>query len=186
MDKTKRGKQMQKQNARSNDFKGHRLRVLSHPPEFTYRPWYALQLRIDSATALGDGLVTTSELAAYIESQLGLSVSGTSLNVRIQEVKAWGNLTGSLAPVTMTVYDIVAATQYIKSDFTVDDRILEVVREYPDAVNRASVGYKYSKVQQNVSLRLSTNLTTAKTIFGFQGCSLAYVYLLWRCGDPSV
>lgn len=186
MNKTKRVSQKQKQIANSNDFKGHRVRVLSHPPEFMYRPWYALQVRIDDIASLGDGLLTTTELAARIESQLGISISGEVLNVRIQEVKAWGNLTGALTPVTMIVYDLVAATQNLGSTPTIADRTLEVIREYPDAVNRAAVGYKYSKVQQNVSVWLSTNTTTAKALWSFQSCSLAYVYLLWRCGNPSV
>lgn len=186
MNKSKRVSQKQKQIAKSNDFKGHRVRVLSHPPEFMYRPWYALQVRIDDLAALGDGLLTTAELAATIESQLGISVSGDILNVRIQEVKAWGNLTGALAPVTMIVYDLVAGTQNLGSTNTIADRTLEVIREYPDAVNRAAVGYKYSKVQQNVSLWLSASPTNAKALYSFQGCSLVYVYLLWRCGNPSI
>jgi len=95
MDNSKRNKQKQKQIAISNGFKGHRVRVLPHPPEFMYRPWYALQVRIDDLASLGDGVLTTTELAAKIESQLGVSISGEVLNVRIQEVKAWGNLTGS-------------------------------------------------------------------------------------------
>jgi len=170
----------------SNGFKGHRVRVLPHPPEFMYRPWYALQVRIDDLAALGDGVLTTAELAAKIESQLGISVSGDVLNVRIQEIKAWGNLTGALTPVTMIVYDLVAATQNLGSAATIADRTLEVIREYPDAVNRAAVGYKYSKVQQNVSVWLSTSPTFAKPLWSFQNCNLAYVYLLWRCGNPSI
>jgi len=185
MNKTKRNNK-QKQIANTNDFKGHRIRVPSHPPEFMYRPWYALQVRIDDVASLGDGFLTTTELAAKIESQLGISVSGDILNVRIQEVKAWGNLAGALNPVTMVVYDLVAATQFLGSGPSIAERTLEVIREYPDVVNRAAVGYKYSKVQQNVSVWLSTSPQTAKALWNFQGCSLAYVYLLWRCGDPSI
>jgi len=186
MDKTKRKKQQQKQIVHSNDFKGHRVRVPSHPPEFMFRPWYALQVRIDNIAELGDGVLTTTELAAKIESQLGISISGQILNVRIQEVKAWGNLTGALNPVTLIVYDLVAGTQILGSGNTMADRTLEVIREYPDAVNRAAVGYKYSKVQQNVSIWLSTNTAAAKALYSFQSCSLMYVYLLWRCGNPSI
>jgi len=187
MVRNKRQDRMIKSKKSSNEFKGLRIRVLPHPPEFMFRPWYALQVRIDDVAQLGDGTLTTTELSSRILTQLGIQTAGDVLFVRLQEVKAWGNLTGALAQVTMQVYDPIAATQTLPSGpASTVDRVLEVIREYPDAVNRASVGYRYSKVQQNVAISLNGTAASASNLIRFQGASLVYIYLLWRTGSTSL
>jgi hypothetical protein len=62
------------------------------------------------------------------------------------------------------------------------DGVLEQITDYPDAVNRAVVGYQYSSAQQQKSVPMEPQNTVA--IFtqqsGVGNAAVMYINLLWR------
>jgi hypothetical protein len=157
---------------------GHRLRVPHIPPEFTAVPWYPLTVRIQNPSAT----VTLLDLRTNIQSQLGFTTNYI-VDVRLQYVQLWGALvspSGSsfLNPVTLSCWDPFSSLG--------DGRaILEVLTDYPDQVNRASVGYQYSFAQRQVSVRLSTSAR----LFSCEGVgpgAIMYVRLFWRSPNISI
>jgi hypothetical protein len=163
---------------------GHILTVPPHPPDFVSRPWYNLVVRIESPPAV----LNTQVISTAIESQLGIS-SGL-LNIRLQTVRVWGALVapdaGSpLQPVVLVVFDPFRGVQSV---VTADQsRVLEQITDYPDMVNRASVGFKYSEAQSELSLYANPG-GSAQPLFQLSGAgpnSIMYINLLWRAGVIS-
>jgi hypothetical protein len=161
---------------------GTRFGVPSHPPSFTAVPWFNLVVRIVDPP----GSVLTTTLQAAISSQLGISFIGSLVNVRLQCVRVWSALTalGSspLVPLSVTVLDPLAGMY----QGTVPARVLEALIDYPDAVRRASIGYKYPKAQREVSL--STSNVNPVVLLNIQGGgpgAVVYFTVQWRPGTTS-
>jgi hypothetical protein len=171
-----------KNRVRNNQTKRHdggtRFTVPTHPPGFTAIPWYNLVVRIADPTAT----VTSINLAAAISTQLGVTFTGSVINVRLQSVRIWGalvanNATSSLQPLSANIFDPIAAS----FNGSVANRILESLADYPDAVKRAAVGYKYPKAQREVSLNIyNANAVNLLTLQGAGPGSVVYFNVQWR------
>jgi len=152
--------------------RGDRIRVPSHPPEFMSRPWYNLVLRIeDPGTTLSLAAIRSALLT-----QLGFGASTTSASIRLNSVRAWGPVPVPPNPVVMIVYD-----PFIDDSLSANNSILEQITDYPDGVNRACVGYRYSTASFQRSIITST--ATTKNMFAFSGMptgSIVYLDILWR------
>lgn len=165
---------------------GGRFVVSPHPPSFTAIPWYSLVVRIQSPpTTLNSALLTTS-----IESQLGIAFANAIINVRLQSIRVWGALrafndTSPLPPLSVAIYDVIAGT--FTAIATVEQRVLDVLIDYPDMTRRAAVGYHYPKAQREVSLQISTTSPfTIANMSGIGSNSIVYVSLQWRPGRIGV
>lgn len=132
--------------------------------------------------------VTSVLLQAAISTQLGIAFTGSIVNVRLQAVRVWGALKAndastSLQPLSVNILDPVAST----FNGSIANRVLEALTDYPDAVKRAAVGYKYPEAQREVSLYLA-NATpvTLLQINGGGADSVVYFNIQWRAaaGTP--
>jgi hypothetical protein len=169
---------------RRKPFKNHdggvRFKVPSHPPSFTAIPWYNLVLRIVDPPAT----ITTVSIQAALASQLAVSFIASLANVRLRSVRLWASLVqpatpAALVPLSVTILDPLAAS----FTTTLQNRVLESLIDYPDAVRRACVGYKYPKAQSEVSLAVSNaNPVNLLNIQGAGAGSVLYFYLQWRSG----
>lgn len=147
------------------------------------RPWYPLVLRIDNPPTT----LNAQQIAQALDSQLGISLSGTVTNIRLRAIRAWGALpsfggTNPLQPVVMVVYDLFRAFQNVVSVDTT--RVLEQITSYPDLVSRACVGYRYDRTHSELSLIMQSN-GNAYPVAAFSGMgpnSVVYLDILWRCG----
>lgn len=155
---------------------GVRFRVPTHPPAFTAVPWYNLVLRIADPPAS----VLTTSIQAALATQLGVSFIASLANVRLQSVRVWGTLSSSnLTPLSVTVLDPAAAS--FASSLNL--RVLEALIDYPDAVKRPAVGYKYPKAQREISLSVSNaNPVVLLNIQGGGPNAVVYFHLQWRAG----
>ena len=152
---------------------GGRFSVPPNPPSFTAVPWYSLVLRVTGFNSN----VTNGDLYSALQSQLGI-VTPTFV-ARIKSVRFWAPIVSSLTPVSVTVFDLVAPS--FSTILSVQTRVLDVLMDYPDVVNRASLGYKYPPAQRAVSVRLEAiNLFTMFNTVGFGAQSVMYVNLEWR------
>jgi hypothetical protein len=171
-----------KNRGRNNQTKRHdggtRFIVPTHPPAFTAIPWYNLVVRIFDPPAT----VTSVGLAAAISTQLGVTFTGSVINVRLQSVRVWGalvanNATSSLQPLSVNVFDPIASS----FNGSVANRVLEALADYPDAVKRAAVGYKYPKAQREVSLNVyNQNAVLLLSLQGAGAGSVVYFNVQWR------
>jgi hypothetical protein len=163
---------------------GTRFGVPAHPPGFTAVPWYNLVVRVVDPPAS----VLTTTLQAAISTQLGISFIGSLVNVRLQSVRVWSALSAltsssPLVPLSVTVLDPIAGSFQTTSTA----RVLESLIDYPDAVRRAAVGYKYPKAQREVSLVVSNaNPVVLLNLLGGGAGAVVYFSLQWRPGTTAV
>jgi len=152
--------------------KGNKTVIPNHPPEFMSRPWFPLIVRIDNpATTL-----TYGQLHQGLLTQLGFGAATNNLAVRLRTLRFWGPIPVTSAPVIISINDVFV-------DITVSSAngILEMITDYPDMVNRARVGYRYSTAQSSRSIILtSTSTLPISTMIGLGPGSVCYVSLLWR------
>jgi hypothetical protein len=155
---------------------GRKFQPSPHPPDFTSRPWFPLTLRIEAPGAS----LTTVDIANALSTQLGFSVSGQFLNIRLFSIRAWASLNagGNLNPLNCVILDVF---QTITSS---NARVLEQITSYPDAVNRACIGYKYDKTHSDLSIFMGTATPVSVANFTNMGAnSVVYLQILWRCFD---
>jgi len=156
-----------------NFHRGHRLKVPSHPTEFMSRPWFPLTVRIDNVGVD----VSFLNLRSSILTQLGFGLATNSLNVRFRSIRLWGPIPVGTSPLNMIVYDVFNDSPSGSST----EGVLEQITDYPDAVNRAAVGYEFSTAQQQMSVTLvagNGQAITSQT--GAGPSSVMYINLLWR------
>jgi hypothetical protein len=164
--------------------KAHRLRLNPHPPSFEGQPWFHTMVRVDSPPAN----LTKITLFNAITSQLQLGFTA-GCDVRLISARFWGaipsgNTSGIPQPVQIRLKDPLSLTSAASSNNT-DTQI--VLIDYPDMVNRACVGYKFSRSQQAAVINLAigdTNTLAGTT--GMGANSVAYFELLWRSGANSL
>jgi len=155
--------------------RGRKLRVPNHPTEFTAVPWYSLTVRILNPT----GSITYGQIYSNLISQLVLTFPSGTVNVRLLQVMVWGPIPTTNARLTVTfkdVFDNVSGSTIVGAQMTLDE-----VSNYADQVNRARVGYKYSTIQQQKSLFMTTGAPDEVCeIAGAGNGAVAYIKLLWR------
>jgi hypothetical protein len=167
----------------------HRFAPPTHPPQFTFRPWHSLTLRIAN---LQQTDLTFALVYGYLLSQLELSPTanaGNAFNVRFKGVRAWGAISGqdsssSLQPLNVIAYSLIEGEA---SNFTFN-QVLEVYSDYPDQVNRAKIGFRYPEAHSSVPILVGT-ANTAKflTVTGANGPgSLILIDILFRSASVSI
>jgi len=152
--------------------RGDRIRVPSHPPEFMSRPWYNLVLRIEDPGTN----ISLAAIRSALLTQLGFGASTISASICLNSVRAWGPVPVPPNPVVMIVYD-----PFFDDALSANNSILEQITDYPDGVNRACVGYRYSTASFQRSIITST--ATTKNMFAFSGMptgSIVYLDILWQ------
>lgn len=152
--------------------RGVKLRVPNHPPEFTSRPWFPITLRIDSPGTT----VLLSQIRLALLTQLGFGAATTSLCFRFQSVRLWGPIPITPSPLIMIIYDLLYDPAASNAE-----GVLEQITDYPDAVNRARVGYRFSDAQYQISRVASTataNLFSSQV--GAGTGAVMYINCLWR------
>jgi hypothetical protein len=164
-----------KQSSRKPD-NGKRYTVSPHPSSFVSAPWYPLVVRIDSPAT---PTITTIQLRDAIVSQLGITL--TILNVRLQTVRLWSAISGSSPPERLFVQVLDPISAIFGSLTAPNLRILEQLTDYPDAVNRACIGYRYPKAQREVAILCNgTDSSSLLRTSGMGPGSVLYFYLQWR------
>jgi len=167
----KRPRQRQRKAVASLFHHGARIKVPNHPPEFTSRPWFPLIVRIPDVSTITHGSLRTNLLT-----QLGFGAATNTLCVRIKSIRVWGPIPVTPAPLNCIFYDT-----FVDVSVSPTDSILEQITDFPDAVNRARVGYQYSDAQYNRSnVLLATSTLPFVSTSGAGPGSVAYVQLLWR------
>lgn len=153
----------------------HRIKVPPQPPSYNMQPWFPLTVRL-----LNPGVsITKAQLNAAVASQLQQPAT-FFCEVRLQSASFWGALAGpgEMVPLTVRFVDPLSIDS-IASAASLDSAM--VIQDYPDAVNRARVGFKYSKAQQNHTI--GSTLGSSEIVWttvGMGNNSVAYVHLLWR------
>jgi len=153
----------------------HKLKAPSHPPEFTAVPWYNLVLRIQDPPTI----ITKNSIRDNLFSQLGIiSLQPTQIDFRFQAVFLWGAMTTSniLNPVSLAVIDPISLANIAS---TGAGGISTVLIDYPDYVNRARVGFKYSEAQSKAVMSSGSTVPVFNTT-GAGGGSVMYIHLNWR------
>jgi len=150
---------------------GHRLRVNSHPPEFTSRPWFPLMVRV-AATAT----ITPPTIVAAINSQLGFSAP-IEIEFRLRSVRFWGDFpsiasTPGIGETRLIVYDPIYHVTNLS-------RALTVLTGFPDQVNRVALGFKYPNTQSNYVIE-GVSVYNLFTTANAGSTGVLYVELLWR------
>jgi hypothetical protein len=167
-----------------NQQKAHRLRLNPHPPSFEGQPWFHTMVRVDSPPANLTKLVLFNAITSQL--QLGFTAG---IDVRMISARFWGaipsgNTTDVPQPVQIRLKDPLSLTSVASSTAT-DTQI--VLIDYPDMVNRACVGYKYSRAQQAAVINLLPGETnTLANTTGMGANSVAYYEILWRSGANSL
>jgi hypothetical protein len=187
--RTRKSKRSSK-SVKNKTMKGGRISVPANPPGFVPQPWYHLVVRIPDMSAQ----YTSIQLQAALATQLGVSFTNAVVNVRLLSVRFWGALPGgssaqtTLEPLSVIVLDpLQAAFSPVAPVTTPASRILETLIDYPDRVNRASVGYTYPPAQREVSMNINgTDPISLFRSIGMGENSVAYVNLLWRQGSLTV
>jgi len=157
--------------------KGHIFKFGPHPPSFCSRPWFPLTVAI---LDIGQTL-TYSQLAGALAVQTGLS-AGDFFAIRIRSIRIWGPIPITATPLRVVFYDIFSDPIPTGSA----PGVLEQITNFPDGVNRETVGYLYSGAQQNNSLVMGPGLTTPITAQTGAGTgSVMYVSLLFRIENTS-
>lgn len=164
--------------------KSRRFNPPSHPPSFMSRPWYNLVVRLENPPAL----ITTQILATALSNQLGVSVAGGVLNVRLQSIRIWGALASGnspLPPINVLIFDLFRAMQTPTATDAV--RVLEQITDFPDQVNRSCVGYRYDLSHRELSvwMTVASAPTAILSCTGLGPNSVAYFDVLWRCGETT-
>jgi hypothetical protein len=154
---------------------GGRFNVSPNPNAFTAVPWYPLTLRVQTGT-----LATVSTGLVYNELQSQLGISSPVFTVRLKSVRFWGSVQSSPPSSTsIVIFDILAST--FSTILSTAGRVLDVLIDYPDALNRSSIGYRYPQAQRDVALRLETaNTITLFNMVGMGTDSVLLIDLEWR------
>lgn len=168
--------------------RGHEVKVLPQPPEFTSRPWFGLTVRIDAPGTL----VTSSGILASLRTQLGWA-SDVPLSYRLHMIRVWGPVVSfdsnnPLQPLNVAFIDPIQEAASASGAPAIVNRVLEQYTRYPDQLNRACVGYCYSLAHQSVTY--ASSATAAVDVLRLNGTgpnSVVYVNLLFRTGtiDPA-
>jgi len=156
--------------------RAHKIGVPNHPTEIVSQPWNSLVLRMNNPT----GIVDHGTLYNAITTQLsGISFTASVLNVRISRVHLWGPIPITPTPLVVRFYDLF---DEVAGSTPAGNLVVEEVTDYPDAVNRARVGYEWSTAQQQKSLLVTagSNDRLLWVNSGGGAGSVMYVYLLWR------
>lgn len=167
---------------------GKVLKVPTHPPIFTAVPWNQLTWRVPGNVAN----ITNDIIATNLTSQLNL-LDGMRVNVRLHSVRFWGSLitTATLPPAVlesaairvMSLVPIVTGTTTLE----VEHPVIQEIRDYPDQVRRAAVGYEWPIAQQSISISagLPTAFTVVQVISGSGANSVTYFRGWWRAIIPE-
>lgn len=168
--------------------RAHKLRVPSNPPDFTAVPWYHLILRIQNPAAN----LTTGVIISNFITQTGLNTTTEGIDIRLNSIRVWGALkslaSDKLQPLRLAVYDPVGSSSSIPGGTGgTGRRVLDVITDFPDAVNRAALGYTFSSTQRQVAIACPTGGTTP--LFNLNGVgpdSVCYIDLLWRSPNINI
>lgn len=174
------------------------MRVPPIPPPIVTRPWFPLTVRMPvSSTNTNQPVgVVAADIGAALATQLfgdnPPSMASFPVQARLQSVRVWGyvpNLsTGTLQPLTVVIMDLLGVS-LVGSTVTAP-RALEQITRYPDAVRRATVGYRYPAAQSNLSLDIRGGAQALATpVLSIVGAgptplqnTVVYWTLLWRSG----
>jgi hypothetical protein len=104
------------------------------PKDLTPRPWYPLTVRISTLTGQTLNFET---VISHLSSQLGLGTAIPNLSMRLQHIQVWG-------PVTSTSSNTTTGQLHIRVYDPITNQSTQEQIRYPDVVNRASFGYRYS------------------------------------------
>lgn len=167
---------------------GHKIKVPSLPPDFTAVPWYPIVLRLENPGTA----VTTLSVETVLATQLGLTFPSGTVDVRLISVRVWGPLTtptgtSALQPLSMAVLDPIGSGGTATTGGT-GVRTMEVITDFPNQVQRSSVGYKYSMSNSQTSLRC-VGTGGGVTLWNLQGAgagSVMYINILWRSPNVSI
>jgi hypothetical protein len=168
----------------NNKFISGRINVSSHPPSFDMQPWFNLTLRLlDPPTN-----ITVNVIRTALATQLQFS-QAIDFDMRIFECRFWGAIpdgSGALQPLTVRIWDPTCA-QVVNSrttSFPVANPIntCAVIQDFPDRVNRARIGYRFTPGQSQVVTSCDA-AGGAGRLFATTGMgtnSVAYLNILWR------
>lgn len=159
---------------------GKVLRVPSHPPEFTQIPWNQLTVRV---VAPVNGFFTDLMVTNAIVTQLGLTAN-QRIAWRLHSVRFWARLlaTPPLGSAAIRVFSLVPEVAGSGSTTTTNHPTLEEIRDYPDQVRRASVGFEWPVSQQSISISGTAlpSFSIFNLLSGGGADSLIYFRLWWR------
>lgn len=164
-------------NNKNVSISGRKMLIAPQPPEITSRPWYHLVVRMPNQSST----VTFANIRTALISQLGLEAA-QSIHFKLESVRVWAALNAAvgtvLDPLIVNIYDPI-----ITGSGTT--RVLEQFTRYPDAVNRACIGFEYPTAQRCTVI---DGLSTAGLLIasGLGDHSIIYVSLLWRSGNVLV
>jgi hypothetical protein len=156
-----------------------KIRVTPQPPPFEMQPWFPLIVRL-----LNPGVsINVVSIQNAIATQLQEDPASFVVEFRLQSARFWGALAtpGTMVPLTVRFFDPLSI-QSIAATASSDTAM--VIQDYPDVVNRARVGFKYSKAQQNHTI--GSTIGSSSVVFTTTGMgtnSVAYISLLWRPRD---
>jgi hypothetical protein len=155
------------------------VNIPSQPPSFVSFPWYPLTVRLAGVNTP----IISANLFAQMTTQLNLVA--TVFSVRLQHVKVWGALVppnGSavLQPLTIQILDPIGATAASAIGGT-GTRVLEQLTDFPDQVNRSSIGYIYPRAQREFAFTINATSTVPLIVASGVGPnSVVYLHLQWR------
>jgi len=157
-----------------------KITVPSHPPSFDMQPWFPLTLRLLNPPAN----VTVNVLRTAFATQLQFA-EAIDIDVRLFLARFWGalpNTTTNLEPVTVRFQDPLSVPAVFTPTTPIINSTTAVIQDFPDRVNRARVGYRYTPAQNQAVIPLSSLNGTLLlfTTAGMGTNSVAYVDLVWR------
>lgn len=164
------------------EMNGKVITVPPHPPEFTSIPWNQLTVRIVGPS---NGVISNVNISSAITSQLLLAANQV-INYRLHSARFWGALIApsSTAPLQSAAMHVFSLVPDINSGTTVaSTRVpLEYIRDYPDQVRRAAVGFVWPLAQQSISIfgSAAPGFNILNIDSGGGANSLLYFRVWWR------
>lgn len=169
---------------------GRRLIPAPHPPEFTSQPWFQLTVRMQDLVQNNTVLTVLDNLSTQLSGGSPI-VDVTEVCFRLRSVRIWGalvamNSNSHMQPVVVRFNNVDLQPRLTGSTTSLVSNVLETFTDYPDQVNRASVGFEWPLAQQAISLGTNAtgsaiiNQTLFSVLSGAGEGSIAYVNLLWR------
>jgi hypothetical protein len=155
------------------------LNIPSLPPSFDAQPWFPLCLRVTNVPPT----FTIGALRSALASQLQLAVA-PEIDVRFRDIRFWARLNSSastaLQPCTMRVFDPLTVATIASPALA---STAAVIQRFPDQVNRASIGYRYTPAQSQVAIPMPASRISTIPIAAFVGGgddAVIYFNLWWR------
>lgn len=163
----------------NSKFISGKINIPSHPPSFDMQPWFQITLRLLNPPAA----ITINVIRSALASQLQ-QAEVSDFDMRIFECRFWGSLVdgnGALQPLTVRVFDPIYGAPVAGSLAPVSNTTA-VLQDFPDRVNRARLGFRYTPAQQQVVIPCSSTNGTASmySTAGMGTNSVAYLNVLWR------